>query len=76
MPCRASWANRHWFTYYGQRGSSSPVCVRHGCNAPNPDYRPEDDPRQTQIEVPTPQARTAGIHVPAEVLGQPREDAP
>jgi hypothetical protein len=32
---------RHWFAYFGEVGSSSPVCVR--CGAPNPHYRPEDD---------------------------------
>jgi hypothetical protein len=36
---------RHWFAYYGYVGSSSPVCVR--CGAPNPNYRPDDDPRRT-----------------------------
>lgn len=33
---------RHWFAFYGYVGSSSPVCVR--CGAPNPGYRPDDDP--------------------------------
>lgn len=32
----------HWFAYYGVVGSSSPICVR--CGAPNPRYRPDDDP--------------------------------
>jgi hypothetical protein len=35
---------RHWFTYYGWVGSSSPVC--RWCGAPNPNYRPEDDMRK------------------------------
>ena len=35
---------RHWFAYWGYVGSSSPVCVR--CGAPNPNYRPDDDPRR------------------------------
>lgn len=39
---RRTCGNRHWFTYYGQVGSSSPVCRR--CGAPNPAYRPDDDP--------------------------------
>jgi hypothetical protein len=34
--------NRHWFAYYGRVGSSARVCRR--CGAPNPDYRPDDDP--------------------------------
>lgn len=34
---------RHWFTYYGFPGSSSPVCLR--CGAPNPRYRRDDDPK-------------------------------
>jgi hypothetical protein len=25
-------------------GTSSPVCIRTGCEAPNPNYRPEADP--------------------------------
>lgn len=33
---------RHWFVYRGWVGSSSPTCVR--CEAPNPSYRPADDP--------------------------------
>lgn len=33
---------RHWFAYYRWVGSSSPRCVR--CGAPNPRYRPDDDP--------------------------------
>jgi hypothetical protein len=33
---------RHWFTYYGQVGTSAPRCRR--CNEPNPRYRPADDP--------------------------------
>lgn len=52
MNCYTDWNARHWFSYYGFPGSSSPVCTRAGCNAPNPNYRPEDDIRQTQIEVP------------------------
>lgn len=52
MNCRTDWNARHWFSYYGFPGSSSPTCTRAGCNAPNPNYRPEDDIRQTQIEVP------------------------
>jgi hypothetical protein len=43
-PARCIWHWRHWFTYYGQPGTSSPVCRR--CAAPNPDYRPEDDPER------------------------------
>lgn len=39
---RCSTGGRHWFTYYGWVGSSSPSC-RH-CGADNPKYRPEDDP--------------------------------
>lgn len=35
---------RHWFAYPRQVGSSSPVCVR--CGEPNPNYRPDDDPRR------------------------------
>jgi hypothetical protein len=34
---------RHWFAYFGWVGSSSPTCVRYGCDAPNPNYRPDDD---------------------------------
>lgn len=33
---------RHWFAYYGIVGSSAPTCRR--CGAPNPNYRPDDDP--------------------------------
>lgn len=32
---------RHWFTYYGLVGSSSPKCLR--CGAQNPNYDPERD---------------------------------
>lgn len=35
---------KHWFAYYGMVGSSSPACVRYRCEAPNPRYRPTDDP--------------------------------
>jgi hypothetical protein len=32
---------RHWFTFYGQPGLRSPVCIR--CAAPNPrPLKPED----------------------------------
>lgn len=34
---------RHWFTYYGWPGSSSPVCVR--CGAENPRYDRDRDPK-------------------------------
>lgn len=34
----------HWYTYQGRVGSSSPVCVRAGCGAPNPHYDPDRDP--------------------------------
>lgn len=39
-PCGA----RHWFVYRGMVGSSSPICVRYGCGAPNPRYDPNSDP--------------------------------
>jgi hypothetical protein len=39
--------HRHWFAYPGQVGTSSPVCTRYACDAVNPNYRPEDDPRRT-----------------------------
>lgn len=38
--CRAG--ARHWFAYYGWVGSSAKTCRR--CGAPNPNYRPDDDP--------------------------------
>jgi hypothetical protein len=47
--CRG--AARHWFAYRGQVGSSRPTCDR--CGAPNPNYRPDDDPqapKATKIE--------------------------
>jgi hypothetical protein len=34
----------HWYAYYGRPGSSSPVCVRYGCDAPNPRYDRDRDP--------------------------------
>lgn len=37
---------RHWFAYRGWVGSSSPTCTRYGCDAPNPNYRPDDDPKR------------------------------
>lgn len=36
----------HWFAYYGAPGSSSPVCVRHGCYAKNPNYDRQRDPER------------------------------
>jgi hypothetical protein len=33
----------HWFAYYGAVGSSSPTCVRLGCDAPNPRYNRHAD---------------------------------
>jgi hypothetical protein len=36
--------SRHWFTYYGWPGSSSPTCVR--CGVPNPKYDPDRDPKR------------------------------
>lgn len=42
---RCSEGMRHWFTYYGWVGSSSPVCRR--CHAPNPNYDPDRDVRRT-----------------------------
>ncbi len=41
--CRNTWV-RHWFAYWGEVGTSSPVCRR--CGEPNPNYRPDDDPRR------------------------------
>ena len=46
QPARRRCGRRHWFAYYGQVGSSSPTCRR--CDAPNPNYRPEADPRSTR----------------------------
>lgn len=34
----------HWYAYYGYVGTSSPTCVRYGCDAPNPHYDPDRDP--------------------------------
>lgn len=34
---------RHWFTAYGYVGTSSPVCVRQGCNAQNPKFKFPDE---------------------------------
>lgn len=33
---------RHWFTYYGEVGTSSPTCRR--CGATNPNYDRDRDP--------------------------------
>lgn len=41
---RCSDAARHWFAYYYEPGTSAPACVR--CLAPNPRYRPHDDPHR------------------------------
>jgi hypothetical protein len=38
-------AGSHWFAYYGSPGTSSPVCVLPGCQAPNPRYDRERDPQ-------------------------------
>jgi hypothetical protein len=40
MTCTGS----HWFAYYGLVGTSSPTCVRAGCDAPNPHYDRSRDP--------------------------------
>ena len=37
---------RHWFAYRGEVGTSAPVCQRHGCGQPNPNYEPDRDPRR------------------------------
>lgn len=43
--CTAGY-QRHWFTWYGEVGEPSRVCVRTGCKAPNPNW-----PRQYAPEV-------------------------
>lgn len=43
---------RHWFAYRGLRGgvgTSSPVCVRYGCDVPNPNYDPDRDPYRKDL---------------------------
>lgn len=44
MTTRCPGHARHWFAYYGRPGTSSPTCRR--CDSPNPNYRPDDDPRK------------------------------
>lgn len=41
MTCRGA----HWFAYRGQPGTSSPTCTRYGCDAPNPRYDRDRDPK-------------------------------
>lgn len=41
---------RHWFTYYGSPGTSSPVCRR--CGAENPRYDPERDLAEHDVTIP------------------------
>lgn len=43
--CTQGW--RHWFTYYGHVGSSSPTCVR--CGGPNPNYDAGRDTKRRRI---------------------------
>jgi hypothetical protein len=47
-------AGSHWFAYYGWPGTSAPTCVRYGCDAPNPNYDPDRDPRAGQTPEETP----------------------
>lgn len=44
--------NGHWFAYWFEPGTSSPICVREGCNAVNPDYYPEDDTHRPRFYCP------------------------
>lgn len=38
-------SGRHWFAYRGWVGTSSPTCTRWGCDAPNPRYDRDRDPK-------------------------------
>jgi hypothetical protein len=38
-------AGSHWFAYRGEVGTSSPTCTRRGCDAANPNYDTQRDPR-------------------------------
>jgi hypothetical protein len=58
---------KHWFAYYGLVGSSAPKCQR--CGAPNPKYRPDDDPYES-VGIPADAIKVEPSHHPTYMVSR------